>query len=53
MERRLCVKVARCRGGISSVCQGGYRDMDRIEKMDCRANGEAVFRALRVLVLIL
>ncbi|MDI7261743.1 MAG: hypothetical protein QME90_17750, partial [Thermodesulfobacteriota bacterium] len=30
---------------------GGYSDMDLGEKMDCRANGGVIFRALRVLYL--
>jgi len=30
------------------MCQGGYLDMSRVEKMGCRAKSEIVFRALRV-----
>jgi hypothetical protein len=30
-------------GGVWFLCQGGYRDMDGAEKMDCRANGEVIF----------
>jgi len=37
-------------GGISSVCQGGYRDMDKGEKMDCRANAEVDFCAANPLL---
>jgi putative transposase len=31
------------------VCQGGYWDIDRVKKMDCRANGEVAVRAIRAL----
>ena len=31
------------------MCQGGYRDMDRMEKVDCRTNGAVVFKTMRTL----
>jgi hypothetical protein len=27
-------------GHVQPVCQGKYRDMGGVEKMDCRTNGE-------------
>ena len=38
-------------GGIRFVCQGGHpsQHMDWGEKVDCRANGEIVLKAIRVL----
>lgn len=33
------------------MCQGGYRDTDREERMDCRVNGEVIVEALGLYIL--
>ncbi|NWF94174.1 MAG: hypothetical protein HXY46_14840, partial [Syntrophaceae bacterium] len=36
-------------GSVQFVCQGGYSDVDRAEKVDCRANREVSFKWLKPL----